>query len=64
MHGDCLLLCTNGLTDLVDEYRIADVLICRRKLDEQCRMLIDLALQAGGADNITVVLAQYAIPQL
>jgi protein phosphatase len=64
MHGDCLLLCTNGLTDLVDEYRIADVLICRRKLDEQCRMLIDLALQAGGADNITVVLAQYAMPQL
>ncbi len=64
MHGDCLLLCTNGLTDLVDEYRIADVLIARRKLDEQCRALIDLALEAGAPDNITVVLAQYAMPQM
>jgi protein phosphatase len=59
-----LLLCTNGLTDLVDEYRIADVLVCRRNLDEQCRELIDLALDAGGSDNITIVLAQYAMPQL
>ena len=64
LHGDCLLLCTNGLTDVVDEYRIADVLTCRRKLDEQCRALIDLALQAGAPDNITVVIAQYSMPQV
>jgi protein phosphatase len=63
MHGDCLLLCTNGLTDLVEEFRIADVLIGRRKLAEQCQALIDLALEAGGTDNITVILAQYALPQ-
>jgi protein phosphatase len=63
MHGDVLLLCTNGLTDLVDEYRIADVLVGRRNLDEECRELIDQALDAGGSDNITIVLAQYAMPQ-
>jgi len=62
VHGDSLLLCTNGLTDLVEDFRIADVLIGRRKPEEQCRVLIDLALEAGGTDNITVVLAQYAVP--
>jgi protein phosphatase len=64
MHGDCLLLCTNGLTDLVDDHRIADVLTNRRRPEEQCRALINLAVDAGGPDNITVVLAQYAMPQL
>ncbi len=63
VHGDCLLLCTNGLTDLVEDFRIADVLIGRRKLDDQCRALIDLALDAGGTDNVSIILAQYAIPQ-
>ena len=63
MHGDILLLCTNGLTDVVEDYRIGDTLNFRRALDEQCRSLIDCALEAGGPDNVTVVLAQYAIPQ-
>ena len=63
MHGDCLLLCTNGLTDLVSDRRIADVLLSRHKLDEQCRFLIDLALEAGGTDNISLILAQYVMPQ-
>ena len=61
-HGDCVLLCTNGLTDLVSDKRIADVLLSRHKLEDQCRNLVDLALEAGGADNITVILAQYAMP--
>jgi protein phosphatase len=62
-HGDTLLLCTNGLTDLVEDFRIGDVLLGRRKLEDQCRALIDLALDAGGTDNIALVLAQYSIPK-
>ncbi len=62
-HGDTLLLCTNGLTDLVEDFRIADVLLGRRRLADQCRALIDLALDAGGTDNIALILAQYSIPQ-
>jgi serine/threonine protein phosphatase PrpC len=34
----------------------------RRSPDEQCEALIDLANQKGGKDNITVVIAQYAMP--
>jgi protein phosphatase len=61
-HGDCVLLCSDGLTSAVDEDRIAQVLTERRRLDDTCRTLIDLALENGGADNITAVVGQYDIP--
>ncbi len=62
MNADLVLLCTNGLTDMIDDDRIADVLALRRSPDEQCAMLTELANREGGADNITVVLAEYHIP--
>jgi PPM family protein phosphatase len=61
--GDRVLLCTDGLTDQVDDERIADILTPYRSLDEQCQALIDLSLEAGGQDNVTVVIAQYKIPK-
>ena len=63
LDGDGVLLCTNGLTDVVPEERIAEVLTFRRDASEQCRLLVDLALRAGTADNVTAVLAQYEIPR-
>jgi protein phosphatase len=62
LHGDCVLICSDGLTSAVDDDRIAQVLTARRRLDDTCRALIDLALENGGADNITAVVAQYDIP--
>ncbi|HEY6509248.1 MAG TPA: protein phosphatase 2C domain-containing protein [Vicinamibacterales bacterium] len=61
--GDVLLLCTNGLSDVVDEDRIADVLSMTRRSEDQCQMLVDLALEAGGPDNVTVLMAQYRVPR-
>lgn len=63
MNGDGVLLCTNGLTDVLDDTRIADVLALRRQPAEQCAILADLAAQQGGKDSITVVLAQYQVPR-
>jgi PPM family protein phosphatase len=63
-HNDSLLLCTNGLTDMVADDAIADILASRRTPQEQCDLLIDAALTGGGTDNITVVLAHYDIPRL
>jgi protein phosphatase len=60
--GDAVLLCTNGLTDAVDDARIADVLALRRQAAEQCAILTDLVTEHGDKDNVTVVLAQYQIP--
>lgn len=63
MDGDQLLLCSDGLTDMVAERAIADELRAPGPAADRCRALIDLALEAGGIDNITVVLARYSIPE-
>jgi serine/threonine protein phosphatase PrpC len=62
LNGDVIMLCTNGLTDVIDDARIADVLALPRQPAEQCHILTDLALQARTEDNVTVVLGQYRVP--
>ena len=60
--GDRLLLCSDGLTDMLDDAHIAEVLAREAGSDEACRLLVEGALENGGKDNITVVLARYGIP--
>ena len=63
-NGDVILLCTNGLSDMVGDDRIADVLgQSDRTCPEQCAALVNLAVQAGGADDVTVLVARYRIPE-
>ena len=62
--GDRLLLCTDGLTEMVGEAQIADVLRRVEDADEAAQALVDLALEGGGRDNVTVVVARYAIPEV
>jgi serine/threonine protein phosphatase PrpC len=57
--GDRLLLCSDGLTDLVDDDAIRQVLIESRESAEASRRLVDVALARGGRDNVTVVVAAY-----
>lgn len=59
---DCVLLCTNGLSDVVDDTSAAAVLGMRAPLDERCAALVDLALARGTRDNVTAVLAKYDVP--
>jgi protein phosphatase len=61
--GDRLLLCTDGLTDLVPDAEIAQVLNAHPRPDDACSTLVDLALQRGGRDNVTVIVANYSIPE-
>jgi protein phosphatase len=60
--GDQLLLCTDGLTEMVPDAKMAEVLRQAGSAEAACRTLVDLALEAGGKDNVTVVLARYRIP--
>lgn len=62
-NGDRLLLCTDGLTDMVDDAGIGSVLASTESSDAACRRLVDLALENGGKDNVTAVLARYSIPE-
>ena len=60
--GDQLLLCTDGLTEMASEEKIAAVLSSRGSAADACRKLVDLALEGGGKDNVTVVVARYRLP--
>jgi protein phosphatase len=61
--GDQILLCTDGLTDLVTDASILEVLSTAKTVADACRVLVDLALKAGGRDNVTVLLGRYRIRQ-
>lgn len=62
MDRDRLLLCSDGLTDMVSEPEIAEAMRAAEGSDEACQTLVNLALQRGGKDNVTVVMARYSIP--
>ncbi|PIR26702.1 MAG: protein phosphatase [Deltaproteobacteria bacterium CG11_big_fil_rev_8_21_14_0_20_42_23] len=55
--GDKFLLCSDGLSNLIDANEIKDILV-HNSLDDASARLIDLANERGGDDNITVVLAE------
>lgn len=52
--GDIFLLCTDGLTNMVDDATIAEIL---QTASEPADALIEAALQFGGKDNVTVIVA-------
>jgi len=56
-HNDRLLLCSDGLTDLVKPEEIQAALLAK-PLQEAAQALIDLANQRGGHDNITLIAVQ------
>lgn len=55
---DQLLLCTDGLTDMVDDDAIAAILQQAPSAQAAADALIDQALECGGKDNVTVVVAR------
>jgi protein phosphatase len=61
-EGDQVLLCSDGLSDLVPQADLAEVLRQGARAEDACRVLVDRALAAGGKDNVTVVLARYHLP--
>lgn len=55
-----LLLCSDGLTDMIEDEEIAAILA--RNKDRPAEMLLAAALDAGGADNVTAVVIGGALP--
>jgi len=60
LPGDVCLLCCDGLTGMVSDARIAEILGAEKDLPAACTRLIDEANANGGVDNITVALVRYA----
>jgi protein phosphatase len=55
LPGDLLLLCSDGLTDMVDDETIAQIASTASTAKDACEDLVSKALDGGGRDNITVV---------
>ena len=58
--GDAVLLCTDGLTGLVRDEEIAEILRQAPSCDDACDALVARALERGAPDNVTVVVARYS----
>lgn len=57
--GDVILLCSDGLTDMVDDSRLASLLAQSAELHEAARALVDEANANGGRDNVSVALCRF-----
>ena len=56
--GDLFLFCSDGLSDMVRDERMATLLVTAGTLEEKCHALVDAANDSGGRDNISVILTQ------
>ncbi len=56
--GDCYLMCSDGLSDMVDDAEIASILGGPVPMDQKADILIAVANEHGGRDNISVLLVQ------
>lgn len=56
--GDCFLICSDGLTDMVSEQEIACIVTRSPQLPDAAQALLDAALAAGGRDNTTLILVR------
>lgn len=57
--GDVLLACSDGLTEMVGEEQIRDIIKNSESLEKAANGLIETANENGGVDNITVVLIKF-----
>jgi PPM family protein phosphatase len=57
--GDIAMVCCDGVTGMVEDERMAEILSSEKSLEQCCKELVDASNEAGGVDNITVALARY-----
>ncbi|HAA43809.1 MAG TPA: Stp1/IreP family PP2C-type Ser/Thr phosphatase [Ruminiclostridium sp.] len=53
---DIFVLCTDGLTNMLSEYKIMEIILKNDDLNYSCNELVRLANEKGGEDNITVII--------
>jgi len=61
--GDRLLMCSDGLTNMIDDGLIAAILSSERDAQAAGQKLVDAANEAGGRDNISVVIVDFEAPE-
>jgi protein phosphatase len=59
-NGDHVLLCSDGLWEALSDEEICSILNCEGSMRQRATQLVDRANEAGGRDNITVILYEHA----
>ena len=57
-EGDTILMCTDGLTNMLEDEEILMILDGARDIVEKAQALVDAANENGGKDNISVILIE------
>ena len=60
--GDIYVMCSDGLSDMVRDEALADIMLSRATLEQKCTNLISAANANGGRDNISVLLVHAVEP--
>lgn len=58
LSGDEILMCTDGLTNMVEDIDIREIMKSQRDIAEQAERLVETANENGGKDNITVIVIE------
>ena len=56
-EGDLLLLCTDGVTDMITEAEIEEILL-DKMIQNKAKIIVDRAMEKGGKDNITALIVE------
>lgn len=59
LDKDIVMLCSDGLTSMVSDEKIREILGCKNKLIQKMEKLINEAINNGGKDNITIILLEF-----
>ena len=61
--GDVMMMCSDGLWDLVTDAEFRDIMASNRSTNEMAREMVERANAAGGHDNSTAVVIRLAVRQ-
>ena len=63
-NNDILLLCSDGLTDMLDDNILQQIFTKAESVQQATNLLVKYALKAGGHDNVTVLCLRYRTKKL
>ena len=64
MPGDLVLMCTDGLSNMVEEESMTEILSQNMSLKEKAKKLLEQANENGGYDNIAVIVAEPLVSEV
>ena len=56
--GDIVFMCSDGLSNMLEDSQIASILNSKKEINERAQMLVDIANEHGGKDNISIIIIE------